>query len=646
MKALSHSILLFLTLLFACKDDEIKSDLAELESFSIKELPELNFEIFDDNRVEATASDGTSLNSLTAIFEISEGASIFVGAQYQGSGSTKQDFSNTVTYRVEAEDGTEEEYPVTIFTDLKIRSFSIVELPDITFNIMDESISATVPFGTNLNNLTAKYSIAEGATLYVNNIEQVSEETTNNFTQSLTYVLKSEGNPKKQYSVIITIAENMAPIANAGDDKKYYIPSGSANVNVVLDASLSQDTEGNIVSYLWEENNTELAIGISADVELEEGIHNISLVVTDSEGLTSTDEVVITIVQSGNYIAVDDNVNAATQNLLSNLGQIANGEQFIFGQEFPLSFKLSGLSYDLTTSDCKDVAGDHPGVYGIDPHYMLYKSDTEKQLHINEAKEAYQNGAVVTFDFHQQSRTDHKIYMSEITSTTDKSLMYDIVNDNNGARSWFYSELDEIIDIINNDLGFPIVWRLYHEMGGGWFWWGSEATYHSTNLYISFYQLAVNYIKERTDLVLFAWSPNYPLDESYYPGDDYVDIIGVDIYEPTISTLKSSLINLSDFALNHNKIAVLAETGYRNDYINTKEGFWNDIVLDAIKQGGEDIRIAWALAWFNAPWASEQSDLFIPNSDSPQNAKYKFIEFKNDPITLFQEDVEDLKVYE
>ena len=527
-----------------------------------------------------------------------------------------------------------------------IEKFAIEELPGVDFTITAENkIEATVPDGTNLSSLTAVFAVSSGAKAYVGMQVQGSGYTKKDFSDAVVYRIVAEDGTTNEYTVII-YTDNVFPVANAGEDKTYYIPQGGSSALVSLDATGSSDVEGEIAAYEWNNGSETLATTKTAEVALPEGVYTITLTVTDAAGATASDVVTINVLMSGSYVPIDENATQETKNLLSNLGNIANSDQFIFGQEFPLSFKLNRLSYDLTTSDCKDVIGDHPGVYGIDPHYMLYKSDTEKQLHIDEAKQAYQNGAVVTLDFHQQSRTDHKIYMSEITSETDKALLYDIVNNNNGARTWFYEELDAIIDIINNDLGFPVVWRLYHEMGGGWFWWGSEAKYHSSDLYISFYQLAVDYIKEKSDLVLFAWSPNYPLDESYYPGDAYVDIVGVDIYEPTKTTLKSSLVNLSSFALEHNKIAVLAETGYRNDYINTKPEFWSDIVLDAIKEGSDDIRIAWVLAWFNAPWTSLQSDLFIPNNDSPQNAKDEFNLFKNDQLTLFQEDVKGLKIYE
>ena len=42
----------------------------------------------------------------------------------------------------------------------------------------------------------------------------------------------------------------------------------------------------------------------------------------------------------------------------------------------------------------------------------------------------------------------------------------------------------------------------------------------------------------------------------------------------------------------------------------------------------------------------DQKDLFIPNSKSPQHAKDEFIQFKNDDLTLFEEDVKVLRMYE
>ncbi|WP_075602132.1 glycosyl hydrolase [Saccharicrinis aurantiacus] len=643
------SILLsFVIFLFSCekKEDTPKSNLSELLGFSIVDQSYSFTETADGNWV-AKATPEDDLAALVAKFEISPKATMFIGSTPQTSGYNTNDFSNPLTYTVRAEDGSKSDYKVAIYKEAAIVSYSFIEFPNETYLIKDKSISAELPSGADLSMLTAKFEVTENAQLYVNDVEQVSETTQNNFTSPLTYTIKEQDGTVIDYLVTITLKENQAPIANAGENQFIILNTTENEAVIKLNGSQSSDEEGAIVKYEWTINGQGgFPNDVAIETSLAKGTHNVTLTVTDSEGASSSDDIVVDIKEAGTYLPIDADATQETKNLLANLATLSISDKFAFGQEFPMSFKLNGLRTDLRTSDCKDVSGDHPGVFGIDPHYMMYKTAEQKQLHINEAKAAYNNGAVVTFDFHQQSKNDRKIYMKDITNAEDKSLMYDVVNDLNEARPWFNAELDEIITTINTDLNFPVVFRLFHEMDGDWFWWGSKATNHSAALYNDFYKYAVNYIKARTNLVLFAWSPNSEVQEAYYPGDDYVDVVGFDIYEPNVGDLKGKLIGLSKFAADHGKVAVLAETGYRNNFINNAPGFWNDVILAAIEQGGREVRVAWALAWFNAPWASSQSDLFIPDANSPQNAKDNFIQFKNSSICLFMSEVNSLNIYQ
>jgi mannan endo-1,4-beta-mannosidase len=77
----------------------------------------------------------------------------------------------------------------------------------------------------------------------------------------------------------------------------------------------------------------------------------------------------------------------------------------------------------------------------------------------------------------------------------------------------------------------PILFRPYHEMNGSWFWWGGVP---GEDRYIKLWkQLYKLYTEEyQLDNLIWVWSPDDPdhgLD-GYYPGDDYVDIIGCDVY--------------------------------------------------------------------------------------------------------------------
>lgn len=641
--------ILFILFIFAgcsSEDEIIEVQDPKMISFSIKEI-QSEFEIDATNMtIEATLLEDVNLTNLTAVFQASEKSTVFVGITKQVSGVTKNDFSKPIKYIVENIEGKKISYDVIINPTPKIKSFKIAELENVNFEITSTNISAKVPSGTKLNNLTAVFQLTTGASLLVNGVTQVSNQTKNDFSSSLTYLLIAPDQSIKQYTVSITENPNNLPQANAGDDKIYFISSNQSTTQVTLDGSKSSDVEADLISFEWKLNGTIIGDSKISNINLGLGTYTIELTVTDSSNDTDKDMVVIEVRQLGTYIPIDLNASFETKNLFQTLAEVANSNQFIFGQEFPMSFQLNNLRNNLSTSDCKDVTGDHPGVFGIDPHYMLYKGEQQKQLHIQEAKYAYQNGGIVTFDFHQQSKDDHKIYFEDITTATDKSLMYDIVNNLNGSRVWFYKELDQVLDIINNDLGFPIVFRLFHEMDGDWFWWGSKATNHSPSLYIDFYRLAVDYIKERTKLVLFSWSPNQQISSEYYPGDFYVDVIGIDVYNPTSkNVLKQRLIDLTSFATTRGKVAALTETGAHN-YITNNPTFWTSTVLAAIEEGGSNIKLGWVLAWFNAPWKSTQNDLFIPNSNSSSAIKEDFIKFYNSPITLFLQETAALKVYD
>ncbi len=87
------------------------------------------------------------------------------------------------------------------------------------------------------------------------------------------------------------------PIANAGIDQT--LTNGDDSESVTLDGSASSDPDGTIVSYIWTENGQQIATGVTSQVTLTTGVHVITLTVTDNDGLTHSDEVVITITMPG-----------------------------------------------------------------------------------------------------------------------------------------------------------------------------------------------------------------------------------------------------------------------------------------------------------------------------------------------------------
>ncbi len=101
----------------------------------------------------------------------------------------------------------------------------------------------------------------------------------------------------------------------------------------------------------------------------------------------------------------------------------------------------------------------------------------------------------------------------------------------NGQDEAGYQMLLDDIDAIAvqlkrlQDAGVPILWRPLHEASGGWFWWGASGPKPYLELYKLMYDRLTNY--HGINNLIWVWNGQ---DAAWYPGDEYVDIIGEDIY--------------------------------------------------------------------------------------------------------------------
>ena len=87
---------------------------------------------------------------------------------------------------------------------------------------------------------------------------------------------------------------------------------------------------------------------------------------------------------------------------------------------------------------------------------------------------------------------------------------------------------DYLKELQQNDV--PILWRPLHEASGRWFWWGSQGAEACKKIWqIMFEKFTVEHEIKNLIWVWTSEANNSAL--SWYPGDEYVDIIGLDIYD-------------------------------------------------------------------------------------------------------------------
>lgn len=154
----------------------------------------------------------------------------------------------------------------------------------------------------------------------------------------------------------------------------------------------------------------------------------------------------------------------------------------------------------------------------------------------------------------------------------------------------------------------PVTVRWGQEMedeSGQFIWAGWEP-----EIYIRSYRRAVDVCREVADDIQYMWSPlGYEGLSDYYPGDDYVDVVGISVfgYEPweqeilgKAQSFKDILTPRYERALEFGKPIVIAELGYSGseEYVDR----WDNSVRQDLEEY-EELR---AVVYFNErevyPW--------------------------------------------
>ncbi len=85
------------------------------------------------------------------------------------------------------------------------------------------------------------------------------------------------------------------------------------------------------------------------------------------------------------------------------------------------------------------------------------------------------------------------------------------------------------------EVGVIVLWRPFHEMNGGWFWWGAK----DPDTFIKVWRHMFDYFSKTKGLdnLLWVYSPNHgDKTAAYYAGDHYVDLVGLDAYTDFVET--------------------------------------------------------------------------------------------------------------
>ena len=339
-----------------------------------------------------------------------------------------------------------------------------------------------------------------------------------------------------------------------------------------------------------------------------------------------------------------------TQKLYDKLLNV-KGKGVFFGMQ-EATGRGVGWRDDNDRSDIEMVTGDYPALAGWGADYGI------TQIARGEGFEAarykmklfHEMGGFNTIEWHAQNPYGGN-YMWKGHPDKSKNVVKAILPGGEKHQE-FLTQLDNMAAFFNSlidddGLKIPIIFRPWHEHTGWWFWWSKK--HCSEAEYIQLWKFTVNYLsaEKGVDNLLYAYSPwsstgsRIKSREDYlygYPGDEYVDILGLDNYYD----LRHHVTNIRKFvksveitvsiANEKNKPAALTETGaftmFGKATMPEKDWFTKKL-LKGITHNEITRQISYVMVWhndnkdhFHAPYPGHPS---VPD----------FLEFYNNSYILF-----------
>ena len=285
--------------------------------------------------------------------------------------------------------------------------------------------------------------------------------------------------------------------------------------------------KGGIVAAMWHWNVPKKVVGEASSTQIWKG------------------ETVMPGDWSGNVQMTDDAAKAVFAD--AQVGQVIRVAVKDVAEGAQGSFKNSGWSEIASGTDYFDISGDYTLVITEDVLKSLQEGGLIIGGHDYTAVAVYLENNGTALD----PNKDYAFYKADTefdaTNATVEGTWENKVFTEDLKNAAAYLKLLRDADI-------PVLWRPFHEAAGGWFWWGKDAASFKS-LWIAMF----NYFKtEGLDNLIWVWTTEGN-DADWYPGDQYVDIVGRDVYNKETADCVSEYTSIAE---NYgNKIVSLSECG-------------------------------------------------------------------------------------
>lgn len=172
---------------------------------------------------------------------------------------------------------------------------------------------------------------------------------------------------------------------------------------------------------------------------------------------------------------------------------------------------------------------------------------------VTEVVNWHKNGGIVGCMWHWNMPTNDGQNWTCTPGTDDNQTSFDvrkIFEPESNEYKQMIKDIDKVASTLKKlkQRKIPVLWRPLHEAGGRWFWWGLDAE-ACNELWRVMYDRFTNH--HGLNNLIWVWTSaaewNKPYSDGYkwYPGDEYVDIVGIDIYNnSSTSNIRTKCFNM------------------------------------------------------------------------------------------------------
>lgn len=348
-----------------------------------------------------------------------------------------------------------------------------------------------------------------------------------------------------------------------------------------------------------------------------------------------------------NNLPVDHKATKETVCLYNKLRQLSNSGRFLFGHQDAYAYGVKWKSVS-GKSDIKDVTGEHPALCGWD----LAGIETGSAVNItgvsfDEVKyytlQGYERGEVITYSWHMMNPLNGKSAWDAEDGTVSSILPGGEKHET--YKSWLDAAAAFLLDLKGkNGEHIPVILRLFHELNGSWFWWGGKNC--TPDEFNQLWNFTVSYLRDEKNVhnVLYAFNTDiFSSVKEFmqkYPGKEWVDILGFDIYQKKNFTndsfakkLSHDLKMLNLICSEQNKIPAITEFGF-NTLPENK--WWTQVFLKTVKE----YKLAYAMAWRN----SGTTEYYVPYEEQQSSEDFRVL--YRSRVAIFSNEVKQMRMYQ